>query len=100
MPDMTPPTDQTSTARVPLPEQSTPGQGTAVPQVRAGSLRLTGAARDAAQTQFKAMYDAGASIREIAERTHRSYGGVHHALVQAGVDFRNRGGRRRRKAAE
>lgn len=99
MPDMTPLPDQASPPSVPLPEQRAPSRGAAVPPVRAGSLRLTDAARDAAHAQFKAMHDAGASIREIAERTHRSYGGVHHAQGQAGVDFKNCGGRRRRTTA-
>ncbi|MFR9792927.1 helix-turn-helix domain-containing protein [Streptomyces sp. MB22_4] len=39
-------------------------------------------------------YAEGASIREIAEETGRSYGFVRKALFDAGVTLRGRGGAR------
>ncbi|WP_406410511.1 helix-turn-helix domain-containing protein [Streptomyces sp. NBC_01614] len=41
---------------------------------------------------LKARYEAGTSIRALAEEAGRSYGGVHHLLADAGVTFRSRGG--------
>ncbi|WP_443050874.1 helix-turn-helix domain-containing protein [Streptomyces sp. H27-D2] len=64
------------------------------PSVRTRSPRLTGPARAAAAAQLKEIYEAGATIRQIAHRTHRSYGGVRALLVSARVPFRGRGGNR------
>ncbi|MFD5648221.1 helix-turn-helix domain-containing protein [Streptomyces sp. NPDC127039] len=40
----------------------------------------------------KTKYEAGASIRALAEETRRPYGGVHGLLAHAGVTCRSRGG--------
>jgi hypothetical protein len=42
-------------------------------------------------------YDNGASIRQLAEDTGRSYGFVHRLLAEADVTLRGRGGNTRRK---
>ncbi|MEU3282927.1 helix-turn-helix domain-containing protein [Streptomyces antibioticus] len=60
---------------------------------------LPGPERDKAAADLKARYEAGASIRAIAESTGRSYGGVHGLLADAGVTFRSRGGAVREVAA-
>lgn len=46
-------------------------------------------------TELRKKYDAGASIRAIAEETGRSYGWVHRLLGESGVIFRQRGGKPR-----
>lgn len=48
--------------------------------------------RDKLAAALKARYEAGASIRALAEDTGRSYGGVHRLLAGAGVAFRSRSG--------
>lgn len=45
------------------------------------------------ETELRKKYDAGASIRAIAEETGRSYGWIHGVLGDAGVIFRQRGGK-------
>ncbi|MFF9864155.1 helix-turn-helix domain-containing protein [Streptomyces sp. NPDC013953] len=55
--------------------------------------------RDELAAGLKKKYDAGASIRALAEETGRSYGAVHRLLGEAGVAFRARGGATRGKAA-
>jgi hypothetical protein len=52
---------------------------------------LPGPERDKLAAELKARYEAGTSIRAIAEGTGRSYGGVHQLLADAGVQFRSRG---------
>ncbi|CAM5709506.1 hypothetical protein SFUMM280S_08101 [Streptomyces fumanus] len=52
---------------------------------------MTGAARDKLAA-LKKKYDAGASIRALAEETGRSYGFVHRMLSESGVTLRGRGG--------
>lgn len=47
--------------------------------------------------KFPRAYDGGASIRDIAKITGRSYGYVHRMLAQSGVTLRGRGGDNRRK---
>lgn len=42
-------------------------------------------------------YEAGASIRQLAELTDRSYGWVQRTLVSAGVELRSRGGANRKR---
>jgi predicted transcriptional regulator len=60
--------------------------------------RLTsGAERDKVAADLKSKYEAGASIRALAEQTGRSYGGVHRLLADAGVMFRSRGGAARKR---
>lgn len=55
-----------------------------------------GPERDKLAADLKTKYEAGASIRALAEETGRSYGGVHRLLQDAGVSFRGRGGAPRR----
>ncbi|MEN8654578.1 helix-turn-helix domain-containing protein [Streptomyces sp. 21So2-11] len=59
--------------------------------------RITGAARDKLAAQLKAGYEAGATIRALAEANGRSYGFVHALLLQARVTLRGRGGATRRQ---
>ncbi|MFI9082211.1 helix-turn-helix domain-containing protein [Streptomyces sioyaensis] len=53
---------------------------------------MPGPERDRIAAELKAKYEAGASIRALAEETGRSYGGVHRLLADAGITFRSRGG--------
>jgi predicted transcriptional regulator len=69
-----------------------------VTELKKGS-RVTGAERDKLSTTLKKKYDAGASIRELAASTGRSYGFVHRVLTEAGADLRGRGGATHRKKA-
>lgn len=55
-------------------------------------MLMRGPARDAVAADLKARYEAGASIRAIAESTQRSYGAVHGLLRDAGAVLRSRGG--------
>ncbi|MGH3905186.1 MAG: helix-turn-helix domain-containing protein [Pseudonocardiaceae bacterium] len=66
------------------------------------SRRITGEERDTVAAQLTRRYDQGASLRELAELTGRSYGFVHKVLSESGVEFRGRGGPTRgpRKAPE
>jgi hypothetical protein len=56
-------------------------------------VRIVGDARDALALRLCSEYEKGASIRDLAEHTGRSYGWVHGVLTEAGVT-RARGGRR------
>lgn len=62
------------------------------------STRLVGEARTALAVKVHVDYCAGASIREIAEETGRSYGSVHALLVEMGTELRGRGGSNRRRS--
>lgn len=62
--------------------------------------RITGPDRDRLSADLKRRYEAGASIRELAADTGRSYGFVHRVLLEAGVTLRGRGGAVRRKQAK
>lgn len=57
--------------------------------------RITGTTRDRLQSTLKERYEAGASIRSLAEFTGRSYGFVHAVLAESGVELRRRGGANR-----
>lgn len=59
--------------------------------------RVTGTDREKLAGQLKKKYLAGASIRELAAETGRSYGFVHRLLVDSDVPLRGRGGATRRK---
>jgi Helix-turn-helix domain len=59
--------------------------------------RITGAQRDKLATDLKNKYEQGASIRALAEHSHRSYGFVHRVLSETGVTLRARGGATRGK---
>jgi len=62
--------------------------------------RVTGGERDKLASDLKKKYNAGASIRELAESTGRSYGFVHRVLSESGVTLRGRGGATRGKKAK
>ena len=59
--------------------------------------RITGQARDKLASDLRKKYDAGASIRALAESSGRSYGFVHRILSESGTTLRGRGGATRRK---
>ena len=65
-------------------------------ELRKGS-RVTGAERDKLSVTLTKKYNSGASIRELASATGRSYGFVHRVLSEAGVTLRGRGGATRGK---
>ena len=54
--------------------------------------RLTGPFRTAAAEDLADLYLQGATIRSLAARTGRSYGGTRALLLEAGVTLRTRGG--------
>jgi transposase len=56
------------------------------------SQRITGKKRKTAASSIKARYARGASIRDIAESTGRSYGFIHKILMENGTSLRGRGG--------
>ncbi len=60
--------------------------------------RVTGTAREQLATDLKSKYEAGESIRALAQETGRSYGFVHRMLSESGVTLRGRGGATRGKA--
>ena len=60
--------------------------------------RVQGGERDKLANDLKKKYAAGASIRELAASTGRSYGFVHRILSESGVTLRGRGGATRTKA--
>ncbi|MER6534361.1 helix-turn-helix domain-containing protein [Streptomyces sp900105755] len=49
---------------------------------------LKGAVREETAARFRAQYEAGATVRELAEQTGRSYGGVLNLLRLAGTEMR------------
>jgi predicted transcriptional regulator len=55
-------------------------------------VRITGAERERLTNTLRKKYEKGASLRELAEQTGRSYGFVHRVLTDAGVALRGRGG--------
>jgi predicted transcriptional regulator len=59
--------------------------------------RITGAERERLTSTLRKKYEKGASLRELAEQTGRSYGFVHRVLSDAGVTLRGRGGSRTTK---
>lgn len=61
--------------------------------------RITGAERESLTDEVKAQYTNGASIRELANDTGRSYGFIHRLLVESGTQLRGRGGPTRAKKA-
>jgi hypothetical protein len=60
--------------------------------------RVTGAERDKLATDLRKKYDAGQSIRTLAETSGRSYGFVHRILSESGATLRGRGGATRGKS--
>jgi hypothetical protein len=69
-----------------------------VVELKKGS-RVTGGDRDKLAADLKRRYEAGQSIRLLAETSGRSYGFVHRILSEAGATLRGRGGATRRKAS-
>jgi hypothetical protein len=61
--------------------------------------RITGGDRNKLAADLKRRYASGASIRDLASETGRSYGFVHRMLSEAGVALRGRGGATRGKKA-
>ena len=59
--------------------------------------RITGGERDKLAGDLRKKYEGGASIRELAAETGRSYGFVHGVLVSSGAAMRGRGGATRKK---
>lgn len=53
--------------------------------------RVSGEERDRLATGLKGDYENGATIRQLASSIGRSYGFVHHLLVEAGTALRPRG---------
>ncbi|MGZ4590196.1 MAG: helix-turn-helix domain-containing protein [Actinomycetes bacterium] len=59
--------------------------------------RITGGERNKLAADLKRRYTSGASIRDLASETGRSYGFVHRMLSESGVALRGRGGATRGK---
>jgi Helix-turn-helix domain len=58
--------------------------------------RVTGEDRSKLATDLRKRYDAGESIRSLANATGRSYGFIHRILTETGVALRGRGGATRK----
>lgn len=61
--------------------------------------RVVGTERSSLTNNLRAEYEKGASIRQLAESTGRSYGFVHRILTESGVSLRGRGGPKKRATA-
>ena len=73
-------------------------EGLDVAELKKGS-RVTGGDRDKMAGDLKKRYEAGESIRLLAESSGRSYGFVHRILNESGASLRGRGGATRKKSA-
>jgi transposase len=62
-------------------------------------IQVTGNARSKLAADFKKKYNAGASVRAIADEQGKSYGFVHTLLGEAKTTMRARGGALRKKTA-
>jgi hypothetical protein len=71
--------------------------GIRVADLKKGS-RVTGSERNSLAADLRHKYDAGSSIRSLAESTGRSYWFVHRILTESGAALRGRGGATRGKA--
>lgn len=58
-------------------------------------VRTTGKDRVKLSAAVVKAYNAGHSVRDIAEANDMSYGKTHRLLVEAGVTLRSRGGHQR-----
>jgi hypothetical protein len=67
-----------------------------VADLKKGS-RITGAERERLASDLRRKYDAGQSIRALAQSTNRSYGFIHRILSETGTTLRGRGGATRGK---
>ncbi|WP_188197259.1 helix-turn-helix domain-containing protein [Nonomuraea sp. SYSU D8015] len=63
-------------------------------------VRILGAERHLLAQLVAGRYQAGESIRELAESISRSYGFIHTLLEEAGVELRHRGGDHRPRAKD
>jgi hypothetical protein len=61
--------------------------------------RISGDERAELTADVRRRYEAGTSIRSLAESTGRSYGFIHRLLAESGVPMRSRGGATRGKKA-
>ncbi len=61
--------------------------------------RVVGTERSSLTNNLRVEYEKGASIRQLAESTGRSYGFVHRILTESGVSLRGRGGPKKRATA-
>jgi predicted transcriptional regulator len=59
--------------------------------------RIVGEARQEIAADLVERYERGATLRELADATGRSYGFVHRVLSQSGLVLRARGGAMRAK---
>lgn len=66
----------------------------------ARGARITGPQRQELAAELARRYQAGESIRALAEDTGRSFGFVHGLVKESGVTLRGRGGATRGAAAE
>lgn len=62
--------------------------------------RVAGDQRTKLAAEFQRRYEAGASIRSIADESGRSYGFVQGLLKETGVHLRGRGGATRGRGRE
>lgn len=61
--------------------------------------RVRGGERDKLAAKLRSRYEAGESIRALADAEKKSYGFVHRLLVESGTSLRGRGGATRRASA-
>lgn len=66
------------------------------PQLRRGQ-RVSGTERDRLAAELLTRYESGLSVREICGETGYSIGRVRRLLIDAGVEFRSRGGATHRR---
>jgi hypothetical protein len=57
--------------------------------IRTGSAPLKGAERAETQARVRTAYEAGATVREVAQEIGRSYSATYKLLVEAGAAFRS-----------
>mgnify|MGYP000495305360 FL=1 len=62
-------------------------------------MKKTTESRDQLLTELRSAYERGASIRNLAASTGRSYGSVHSLLRESGTTMRSRGGPNHRRRA-
>ena len=60
-------------------------------------MKKTTQSRDQLLTELRSAYERGASIRNLAASTGRSYGSVHSQLRESGTTMRSRGGPNHRR---
>jgi hypothetical protein len=59
---------------------------------------VTGGDRSKLASDLRKRYESGASIRELAADTGRSYGFIHRIVSESGATLRGRGGATRSRA--